>query len=214
MVKDSSPEEKLLNLIRKRRKPKEEKLAKKSPKSDLYLSHLKSSYQKQRFPVSSEDKTINVSKFKFVKKILFFVIILSFICILYIISTSTNYRNLKSASTRDKSADSSTTLELTEPKPYMHYSQQFNKRDIFKSRFLGGDDIGAYSSAGTERLLKTIKVVGIILDDIPQVIIEDTKEKKTYFLNKGDFFNQFLVEDILEGKAILSLDGEKVELVP
>ncbi|MBU1726437.1 MAG: hypothetical protein KJ880_02265 [Candidatus Omnitrophica bacterium] len=61
-------------------------------------------------------------------------------------------------------------------------------------------------------LIKDISLVGIISGDNPQAIIEDKKSQKSFYLNKGQFFGDFQLEDISEGKVILNYKGERYEL--
>ncbi|MFC1704075.1 hypothetical protein ACFL1E_04765 [Candidatus Omnitrophota bacterium] len=212
MGKDSAPEEKLLNLIRRKRKPKEA-AGKDSVKADMYISHLKTTYQKARPSEGSIRKEeIGIAKFKIVQKALIVVIVVSFIYILFVFLTPFGLESKQPVVTEVE--PESTQVQIETAQPFSYYSEQFEKRDIFKSRFFDTGDLESYGTDNLEKLLSAIKVVGIIVDETPQVIIEDTKEKKTYFLNEGDFFNQFLVEEIQEGKAILSLEGEQIELIP
>jgi len=60
--------------------------------------------------------------------------------------------------------------------------------------------------------LKDMNLVGIITGDNPQAIIEDKKNQKTYYVNKGQYIGEFLIEDILEGKVIISRNNERFEL--
>lgn len=60
--------------------------------------------------------------------------------------------------------------------------------------------------------LKDLTLNGIIAGDNPQAIIEDTKNKKSYFLNKGQSINRMTVKDILQDRVILEVDGETLEL--
>ncbi len=103
-----------------------------------------------------------------------------------------------------------------EIEPFDYYANQINKRDIFKSaleRDKPSDGTSVKSTLG--ELAASLRLAGIIVDkEQPQVIIEDTKLKKTYFLYKGDSVGDIKVEEILEGKVILSYAGEKLELVP
>jgi len=61
-------------------------------------------------------------------------------------------------------------------------------------------------------VVKDINLLGIISGDNPQAILEDKNTQKTYYLNKGQSIADFVVEDIKEGKVILNYKGEKLEL--
>jgi len=62
-------------------------------------------------------------------------------------------------------------------------------------------------------LIKDLKLVGISWGTDPQVIIEDTKDNKTYFLKTGDTISKFKIETILKDKVILEAEGQKMELM-
>lgn len=61
-------------------------------------------------------------------------------------------------------------------------------------------------------LLKDISLVGIVTAAPAQAIIEDRKTQKTYYVGKGQFIDEYKIEDIQEGKIILEHNGQKYEL--
>jgi len=103
--------------------------------------------------------------------------------------------------------DAEPELEL---KPYEFYLEGTEGRQIFSSPAIQASK-GSIGMVDAD-LIKDINLVGIISGVTPQAIIEDKKAGKTYYLNKGQFFGAFQVEDIQEGKVILNLNGESVEL--
>ncbi|MFC1593920.1 hypothetical protein ACFL38_01170 [Candidatus Omnitrophota bacterium] len=215
MNKDITPEEKLLNVIRKKPKPRAQEGAPgKTNKGDLYISRWKSALQQPVLAQSIGREEINVNTFKGAQKILLATVIAACLYIVFILIAPSNPQEVESKYPDDvASAGEASPIAVVEPLPYSYYSQQLGTRDIFKSHFLS-DDTDLYSKDNLDKLLKSIKLVGIMLDEVPQVIIEDTKEKKTYFLSEGETLNQFRVEEILEGKVVLSFEGEEIELVP
>ena len=60
--------------------------------------------------------------------------------------------------------------------------------------------------------VKDINLVGIISGANPQVIIEDKKTQKTYYVNKGQAVGEFIIEEIGTGKVIINYKGERFEL--
>lgn len=70
----------------------------------------------------------------------------------------------------------------------------------------------AEASATLRNMVQTLRVVGIIWSDIPQVIVEDTKEGRTYSLNRGSRFKDVMVKEILRDRVILSYDNQEIEL--
>jgi hypothetical protein len=58
-----------------------------------------------------------------------------------------------------------------------------------------------------------LTLTGIITGDPPQAIIEDAETKKTYFVNPGQAVAEGAVlEQVLENRVILNLQGDKIEL--
>lgn len=63
-----------------------------------------------------------------------------------------------------------------------------------------------------EEMLKNFTLLGIIVGDNKQAVIEDRKANRTLFLYKGDNIGKFTVYDIKESSVILDYKGEKIEL--
>jgi len=61
-------------------------------------------------------------------------------------------------------------------------------------------------------LLKDINLTGVFSGSDPQAVLENKKTQKTYYVTIGQSIEGFLVEDIQEGKVMLSYQGEKFEL--
>ena len=60
---------------------------------------------------------------------------------------------------------------------------------------------------------KNLALVGISWSNDPDVMIEDTKDNRTFFLKKGQLIdNQIKVEAIFKDHVVLSYGGEEVEL--
>ncbi len=93
-------------------------------------------------------------------------------------------------------------------KPYNHYSNLIKTRDIF-SRPEGKSEL----IDGGSQLEKKFRLVGIVLDGDPEAIVEDLQTRKTLFLHEGDFLKGSKVQQIQEGKIILLVDDQEIELV-
>jgi len=211
MTDNITPEERLLRLIRQKTKRQD----KASSLQDIQPKIATSAAYK--FPIRL-DKIRNLSQrlFKFFsfRRINVALIILIILSIGYsLLELLTPERSLDQKelilSKREDDVDKE-PITVSSLKPYSYYFQQINKRDIFNADFL--------SSTSTDPLLEnsfnSLTLVGIVLDEIPQAIIEDKKDKKSYFLNKGDYVGEVKIEDILEGKVIISYEDEEFELVP
>ena len=97
-----------------------------------------------------------------------------------------------------------------------YYIEKAQKRDIFNmvskaTNVSGTQDI---QPPVKEIVKKTegLKLVGISWSDSPDVMIEDDKSKKTFFLKKGDFINDVEVKEIFKEKVILQYKEEEIEL--
>jgi len=89
------------------------------------------------------------------------------------------------------------------------YLSEIGKRNIFLSP-------GAKASAEKElnpdlsQLVQDLKLVGVIWSKNPEVMIESSKENRTYLLKKGDTFSQpqLKIKDITRNSAILEMEVE------
>ncbi|MCH7505283.1 hypothetical protein IID04_06600, partial [PVC group bacterium] len=55
-------------------------------------------------------------------------------------------------------------------------------------------------------------LVGILLDEKPQAIVQDRRTKSTYYVHEGDRVDEVVVESIQEGSVKFSYQGETFEL--
>lgn len=84
-------------------------------------------------------------------------------------------------------------------------------KDLFKASPVQSSPAARPAQASFDKL-KDFTLKGIIAGDKPQVILEDGKNRKSYFLYKGDSLDNIRVEDIQSDKVILSINGEVLEL--
>lgn len=97
-----------------------------------------------------------------------------------------------------------------EIRPYEFYLEGVKNKKIFSTT--SEEETGKTSGFGNSDLIKDINLLGIIAGENPQAVIEDKKEQKTYYLTEGDYLGAFQVKDIQEGKVILSYGGKNYEL--
>ena len=93
-------------------------------------------------------------------------------------------------------------------KDYSAYSNASPVKTVFGGAPAAAED----TSVTTGDISDKLGLVGIIAGDNPQAIIEDKKAQKTYYLNKGQSFNGYTVEEISEGKVMLDHEGQKISL--
>lgn len=119
----------------------------------------------------------------------------------------------------EKGAQSS--IQAVSPlKVLPYYLERIRARDIFKmvsKKAASSDTEGAESEAKgpSEKITeatKTLRLAGISWSDDPDVMIEDTKTQKTYFLKKGQRIDSVKIQAVFKDKVILSYEGEEIEL--
>lgn len=102
---------------------------------------------------------------------------------------------------------------VSEVRPFLHYLEMVNRRNIFSPVSLKEATKTEAKKKQLQEMVKDLSLVGISWGKEPIAMIEDIKAKKTYFLKKGMRINEFNIEDILEDRVILSFEGEKIELI-
>ena len=94
-----------------------------------------------------------------------------------------------------------------------YYLEKITMRDIFKRgpKITSGPAEEGPSSKTVEAA-QNLKLVGISWSDNPDVMIEDTKALKTFFVKRGQMIGELKIEAIFKDKVILSYRGEEIEL--
>jgi type II secretory pathway component PulC len=182
-----SPEDRLLKLIKGESKPK---------------------------PAPGKDASINayrITKKNITKKLntVLLILLAAVTIALFIdtvISKGENSRYQAKVRPAAESNVSGETEKLSGQDPDMSYVES---RDLFEPQ--ASSSHGKPGESSLDKL-KDISLRGIIAGDDPQAIIEDSKNQKTYFLNKGQTMNGITVRDILDGRVIIELNGEIFDL--
>lgn len=195
----TSPEEKLLKLIRGDKKSREK------PPAEIPAVGAEPAIAK-----GSRDrlKLVNIT----------LVVILAIIAAVLLLDTVTfNLRKERVAGSATVGVDRLPAEKIpqsersdTPSNPQQENMGLIEARDLFKPQIAAPQSSGM--NEGVFDRLKDLSLKGIIAGDNPQAIIEDTKNQKSYFLNKGQSINRMMVEDILEDRVILKVDGEVFEL--
>lgn len=98
-------------------------------------------------------------------------------------------------------------------KPFEFYLQGITGRKIFGSLALPETISQELPESGVNSdVLKDITLLGIISGEDPQAVLEDKLSGKSYSLRKNQFMNEYMIEDIREGKVILNYKGQRFEL--
>ena len=180
MHEHSTPEEKLLKLIRKVRSgvPSGEK-------------------KKSVFEGTSADKENHL--FKLLEKTLAAVIAVLALYIGYVFFfTGQDPRAIVKETEKSLKAEDFEKIVVAEPKPSSYYTMPVQQRNIFGN----SSSIPVVDAASVPELTRNLKLVGIILDNTPEAIIEDTEGKQTFFLKKGESFKGAMIEEIQEKKVM------------
>ncbi len=95
-------------------------------------------------------------------------------------------------------------------RPVEEYLAEVEGKDVFMvASGVSKEDAPAQAAVDE---IKDISVVGIVSGDKPQVVIEDKKNQKTYYLTAGQSFGNLVVDRIESGKVIVSSQGKQYEL--
>ena len=114
-----------------------------------------------------------------------------------------------------KSDGSSVKIAQSERKPYASYADIISQHALFKAAAEEQKQpvvVDTLPQVSPLELLSNYSLAGVVSGQSPQAIIEDKKAQKTYFLGKGQSLGEFKIHDIIEGKVILDFKGQKLEL--
>lgn len=99
-----------------------------------------------------------------------------------------------------------------------YYLDKIRARDIFIMGEKPQQDTGREnlkpSPSRVAEVTQSLRLVGISWSNDPDVMLEDIKAQKTFFLKKGQILdsNNVKVEAIFKDKVILSFEGAEIEL--
>jgi len=196
---DITPEEKLLHLIRGSNK----KASKSEPKSER-----KASKSKEAKIVFASAKSVN---FALINKLILLAILVALLLFLFDLYFSAPETSTQLTTSRAK--PKTISLEEKEIKPLSYYQKEISKRNLFKAGASRPKAKKVIPAGPTFRdLVKSLQLLGIVSGDNPQVIVEDKKLKKTYFLNIGDYLGDIKIEEIHSDSVLLEYKGERVSL--
>ena len=156
--------------------------------------------------------------FRFVNFLLLFV---NFILVIYLIYTLIfSYFSLRkdfSPKIMEEKIDTPVgSLKVSRLKPLGYYLESAKSRNIFvmNSPRLNLDNLSEKTpSSKAIEATKNLKLVGISWGPDPDAIIEDTLNKRTLFLKRGQLIdNKIRVKSIFKDKVILRYAGEDIEL--
>ncbi len=118
----------------------------------------------------------------------------------------------------EKSAQGKQVQDKGLLKAVTYYLEKARERDIFNmgtkvSLDVANANVNKGPSARILEATKDFRLVGISWSDDPDVMIEDTKNQRTFFLKKGQTFASDLkLSGVYKDRVILNYLGEEVEL--
>ena len=95
---------------------------------------------------------------------------------------------------------------------FAEYASRFEGRDIFQSQLERKKAKEQKQPVHITELTKNLKLVGVVLDKDPQAIIKDLQTNQNIFVHRLDEINGMVVEDIGEGRVILNINNQRMEL--
>jgi len=215
-----TPEEQLLNLIEDEEGPSSLSLKRKksSPFSFLSLSFLSTALARTR--IAAKDWLVQLKggidepNLKAWNKVLAVAAAILFVYL----SADFTLRRLdikqfikKASAAKGRNFQQNVTPDV---RPFLYYLEMVQRRDIFSPvKLMSAENPQEETKKMLSELVKDLKLVGISWGIEPEVIIEDTKANKTYFLKSGDSINKFKIDTILKDKVILESEGQKMDLM-
>jgi len=204
MKENISPEERLLRLIKGQKKEAVASSVEKKP--TVVTEGLKSSIKRSISPLSQKYFSI-----LYIRRIIWVAFILSGIyLVISLIYPSFGLREVSLPTVTEKKVIQPIIGLKQEQKPFEYYLEGIRNRRIFVSESAPVEEKTV--SVADADLIKDLNLLGIVSGENPQAVIEDKKTKKTYYVNKGQFINELMIEDIQEGKVILNYKGQRFEL--
>lgn len=222
MPQDMSPEEKLLSLIKNKNKDnliEEPRAAAREEKGEKITGASTSDTQivkKARLFGSKflssglfdESVLRTINKYLLIAGALLFVYFLAELLIIR------PYRNIDSLVFRPEAKEEKKDQAAgagAKAQDFSSYSKELSQKTVFGST-AGTGARGSGNISVSQDVSERIGLVGIVAGDEPEAIIEDKKSQKTYYLKVGQSFDEFLLEEISDGKVLVTSDGKKTTL--
>ncbi|NQT00157.1 MAG: hypothetical protein HQ595_03650 [Candidatus Omnitrophica bacterium] len=183
-----SPEERLLRLIRKGRKPS-------APK------------QKEQ-PQVVKQKRLVFSYELFSRILPLICVILGF----YLLVDLLILKPKRIVQTNSQSTEIQGNQPAPEvsTKPLSFYKDPVKSKQLFTATAATAEQ--AQASATFKEMIANLKLQGIISGPSPQAVIEDAQSGRVYFLSPGEQIGEIELKAILPGKVKLLYQGQEIEL--
>ncbi|MCQ9207476.1 MAG: hypothetical protein NG740_06335 [Omnitrophica bacterium] len=93
---------------------------------------------------------------------------------------------------------------------YAVYAKMLRNRKLFSAPVVEKENLAREPEID---ISGRFNLVGIIAGDDPQAIIEDKEAKKTHYLYAGQSFSGVTVREVTEGKVVLEYNGKEIMLI-
>lgn len=207
--KAMTSEEKLLNLIRKKTPEKKAEGGSK-PAPDLFgLERRSKAWQRDFFKIFQVGSRILMA----------FCLVLAVYIVMNLVFYAKDKKPLVTEIILENDENFSGQEAFTPQMKGFNEYDELSKKNVFalEGKTGPGADPAAPEEAVTsvvDDFTQSYKLVGIILDQYPQAVIEDAKNDRTLFLSKGEEIGGAILEKIEEGRVIFLRNGQRVELIP
>ena len=221
MKENTSPEERLLHLIKGQGKKEKPIVAPAISSQNLKVLKEKSLFQTKAhgFEVKGSPQKNFTRKTIFLKRVnAGLLVIMGLLAAASVVMLKALGKTQGSdAYSKDdpKSDGSAVKIGQSERKPYANYADIISQHALFKAAAEEQKQpvvVDTLPQVSPLELLSNYYLAGVVSGQSPQAIIEDKKAQKTYFLGKGQSLGEFKIHDIMEGKVILDFKGQKLEL--
>ncbi len=133
-------------------------------------------------------------------------------CLYILYFSTTNHHHLPispDTQTVESTAESTISASVLPSLPsYENYASKINRRDLFSSSTVSTDLSTLTAAPGA--LPGDLKVVGIVVGNPSEVIIENTISHQTLFIQQGKETDGISIQKVQAHQVILSYKGESV----
>ena len=97
-------------------------------------------------------------------------------------------------------------------KEFVYYEDQLRENDIFTVDWSDepGETFHAVEQTTALELKSTIRVLGIVIDQQPLVVVENLKSRETSFLSVGDQIEQATLNGIFPDRVVFMQEGNEI----
>lgn len=216
MQENNSPEEKLLNLIKNGGSSEQKASPNKPVVKDNVQDAGASPAPTKKIAVLVPKKIEAGSAFFFsmLNKILIVCVIGSLIYMgfgyLYPFKVKSNVLEGRVVTVKEEGVDAG----LDQFQPMQYYADVIGKRQMFSVvEPPAAKPVGPVKPKITlSQLLAGYTFVGILFEDIPQVIVEDKKSGQSFYLTAGQMLGEIKIEKVDKGKVTVSHEDETMDM--